>query len=474
MPQSVMQYFAATPYSSLTAYGGGRMSAVQQPPRQSMPIESRQVIAPDAATAAQGASPNRGVSSARQTKGTPAFLRQWNVLLLVLVAAFAVVGSVASVIMRSASETTANSTAPALIGVQDMFASLAEANTAATAAFLSASASGTEDRNNRQSYESAIARASTQTEDVSAIIGSDETAHDALKDIGIALNQYSGQVEAARLANANSLPGADTQLRAALDVVQQDVGTAVTTVTDSGQEQLTAEQSSGRILTWAAIALGVLTLLALLWVQSGLLKRTNRIFNPLLVVATVLIAGVLGYLIIGPIIRGQNLEEASTGGYDAIAQTAEIQTAAFNLQSQLSLTLLDQSTTDLDPLFEQTQAEIAEAGDIADSVREDAAVNTLEIRWDRYQSTARQIEALAQSGDTEGAITLFQGEGLSTFNGLNTAIESVLSDNRTQFRDGVNRASSVVNFTPILTIIGPVLAALAIMLAIQRRLGEYR
>lgn len=445
------------------------MNAAPQPP-----LPPPEVIAPGAAATALRARGVRRPSSDESSRGTPGFLRQWNVILLVLVGAFAVVGSIASLVMRSASETTADSTAPALIGVQDLFASVAEANTAATAAFLSISATGTEDRVNRNLYRNAIQRASAQTEEVSAIIGPDEAAHDALKAIGVSLNTYSGQVEAARIANQNQLPEADDQLREALRVVQEDVGNSVNTVTERGQSQLATERATGRFLTWIAIALGVITLLALLRVQMGLLKRTNRILNPLLVVATLLIATVVGYLIVGPVARGQSLDRASSGGYDAIATTSEIQTAAFNLQSQLSLKLLEGSNEDLDPLFAEVGQAITELGLGADSSRELAAAQTLEIRWQRYQEVASAIDSRAAAGDRAGAVELFQGEGLSTFNGLNTAVESALSDNRTQFISGVNTASNAVGTTPFLSIILPVLAALAILLAIQRRLGEYR
>lgn len=411
---------------------------------------------------------------------TPAFLRRWNVFLLILIGAFAVVGSIASLVMRSASETTADNTAPALIEIQDLFASVAEANVAATAAFLSTSATGTEDRVNRNLYQDAIRRASGQSEEVSATIGSDDNAHQALKDIAVSLNIYSGQIEAARVANNNGLPSADRQLREALEIVQTDVAASVNTVNERGQTQLETERTTGQWPTAAAIAIGVVTLLALLWVQVGLLKRTNRILNPLLVVATLLVATVVGYLIVGPAARALALDSASEGGYDAIATTSEIQTAAFSLQSELSLKILDSNSgaagsgEDLEPLFTEVAAKIGDLAAGTDSDREAAAAATLQSRWDRYESTARQIEQLADRGDQVGAVERFEGDGLSAFNGLNTAIESALSDNRSQFLDGVDEASNAVSTTPFLTIILPVLAALATLLAIQRRLGEYR
>jgi hypothetical protein len=397
--------------------------------------------------------------------------------LLILIGAFAVVGSIASLVMRSASETTADNTAPALIGIQDLFASVAEANAAATAAFLSTSATGTEDRVNRNLYQDAIRRASGQSEEVSAIIGSNNDAHEALKDIAISLNVYSGQIEAARVANNNDLPGADRQLRDALEIVQADVAASVNTVNERGQAQLETERTTGNLLTAAAIAIGVVTLLALLWVQVGLLKRTNRILNPLLVIATLLVTTVVGYLVVGPAARALALDSAAEGGYDAIATTSEIQTTAFSLQSELSLKILDsangitRSGTDLEPMFAEVSVNIDELMRGTDSNREAAAAETLRTRWTRYEATARQIETLADQGNQTAAVALFQGDGLSTFNGLNTAIESALSDNRSQFLDGVDEASQAVSTTPFLTIILPVLATL---LAIQRRLGEYR
>ncbi len=391
-----------------------------------------------------------------------------------LVGSFAVVGSVSSLFVRSASLDTADSTAPALVGVQDVFASVAEANTAATAAFLATDATGVEDRINRNLYQDAIRRAAAQSEDVSATIGDDAEAHEALKDIAVSLNAYSGRIEASRVESINRLPGADDELRQALQLVSGDIADSVATVTERGQVQLDDERTTGRWLTWGAIALGVITLAALLRVQAGLLRRTNRILNPLLVLATALLATVVGYLVIGPTARAQALDQASTGGYDTIATTSAIQTAAFDLQSQLSLKILDGQGGGLDDAHASVESQIAAVSAAVDSERERAAADNLEIRWARYAEVATAIEDEVDAGRRDEAVALFQGEGLSTFNGLNTAVESVLSDNRQQFLDGVDRARSAVAITPFLTIILPVLAALAILLAIQRRLGEYR
>ena len=455
------------------------MAAATKPP-----LPPPDVRAPAAAPIALRQSRNAQLRGRGSEVSTPAFLRSWNVALLVLIAAFAVVASVATLIMGSASRTTADNTAPALIGIQDLFASVAEANTAATAEFLSTRSTGTEDRVNRNLYADAIRRATEQTEEVSSIIGADETAHRALKDIGIALNAYSGRIEAARVANVNGLDGADTDLRAALALVSDEISPAVATVTAEGQAKLDAERTTGRLLAWLAIAIGAVTLAALLWVQRGLLRRTNRILNPLLALSTILIAVALAYLVVGPISRAQALDNASVGGYDAIAATSEIQTAAFDLQSQLSLRLVEGRDRNLDELITEVDTRIDGIAAGADSPREQAAADALRVRWERYWSAALAIDSLADQGDP-GAVELYRSDGLSTFNGLNTAIESVLSDNRTQFSEGVDEAARYVSLDvgltpwleglhPLATIILPVLAALFSLWAIQRRLAEYR
>ncbi len=398
-------------------------------------------------------------------------------ILLVSLGAFAVVASVAGLVVRSASDTTANNTAPALVGVQDLFASVAEANAAATAAFLASEATGVEDRADRNLYLEALGRAAAQTEEVSATIGSDGSAHEALQDINESLVAYAGRVEVARIESLNDLPGAERDLRLALELVQGDVETAVDTVTLRGQAQLDSERDSGQTLTWIAMATGVLTLIGLLWVQYQLLRRTNRILNPLLVLATLLVGGVVGYLYLGSTARNQLLDEASTGGYDAIDTTSDIQTSVFELQSQLSLKILDRDQVDAELRYDDVEAGIANliAGAAADdSDRELAAATTVQIRWSNYRAVAEEIESALDAGDSQRAIELYQGEGQASFNGINTAIESALLDNRQQFLTGVDQAARAVEFTPFLTIILPVLAALATMLAIQRRLGEYR
>ena len=383
-------------------------------------------------------------------------------------------GTAAAFVIRGSSATIENNTAPSLVAVQDLLAGVAEANASATAVFLSG-ATGTEDRSRRNLYLDALDRSARQAEEVAGGVGDDEDSHAALKDIAAALTVYAGDIERSRLANQLDQPGAETSLLRALDLAQTTIAPAVATVTERSQDQFDRESSTGRLLGIAAVLLGVLAIGQLLWLQVGTFKRSKRILNVGYALATLSLVIGVAVLTQQQLVRGQALANAETGGYESIATTSRLQADAFAVQSEVSLRLLGTGDpeTDLETLMDAIEEDVAEVGRDADSVRERAAADELAGRWARYRATTSDIAALAD-GSPDEAITRFQGSGISAFNGLNTSIESVLSDNRVQFIDGVEGAASAVRWLPVLTIVLPLIAALTIVWGTQRRLEEYQ
>ena len=222
--------------------------------------------------------------------------------------------------------------------------------------------------------------------------------------------------------------------------------------------------------------LGLLAIVQLLRLQVGTFNRSKRVFNVNYLFATALVVVAVVLLAQALLVRAVALRNAESGGYDSIATTSRLQAAAFGVQSELSLRLLGSAgagAADLDQLIAEVEADVAEVAQAADSDRERAAADELAVRWDRYRASVADISALADS-DPDEAIARFQGPGISTFNGLNTSIESVLSDNRAQFFNGVEGAADSVGYLPIVAIALPLLAVLAIVFGTQRRLEEYQ
>ena len=424
---------------------------------------------------------------------TPGWYRTMAALCLVLTAAFGATATVAGAVVRGSSATVETSTAPTLIAVQDLLAAVAEADAAATAVHLSAT-TGDEDRARRNLYLAALARAADQVEEVARLVGGDEASHDALSSIAVDLTTYSGLVEAARTATDSGDDGdGDQSLQEALEVSQGDIGDAVGTVTSAGRARFDAERDVGRLWQLAAVLTGLPALAALLWLQAGSFRRSNRVLSLPLVAATALVVAALALLVTGVGARSAALDNAGSGGYDAITATSAGQSAVFALQSELSLRLLgverdepggdgaDGSTNgrtggevDVDALLIEIDGRVADVAAGADSPREEAAAAELDLRWDRYRTAAGDIVALIDAGDLEAAVEKFQGDGLTTFNGVNTSLESVLADNRSQFTDGVSGAADAVGLLPLLTAALAALAGAAVLIGTQQRLEDYR
>ncbi len=416
------------------------------------------------------------------------------ILLPLLIAVTGALGVVGGFLLQDAARTTSQSTAPALIEIQDLFASVVEANAAATAAHLSVSVSGVEDRASRNLYLDALRRANEQLTVVSADIGRvDEAGGETrlaptggstairaeLANIAASLTEYGSSVEAARVSNLNDLPGADAQLRTALDVVAAEIGPSVAAITEAARARYDDEAGRATTLVGLAIVLGLATLLVAVWIQYRLAHLVRRAVNVFLALGTVAFIGFVAVLANGLLVRQQALTDARDGGYDAVAASARMQDATFGLQSQLGFLLLDpngrgERNATIETLIAEADGSVAAIVAAADSTREEAAAEALDVRWTRYREVAVDVVALADTAVSGNAVSVFQGEGLSTFNGVNTAIESVLSDNRTQFTDGVTLARSAVERLPWICLLLAVLAGVLSIVGFQQRLGDYR
>jgi hypothetical protein len=432
--------------------------------------------APPPPTSADPPSPaesRQAVRAAWSTANTPGWYRFFGALIILVVVGFAGLATVATLTARSSSQSIESNTAPSLIAVQELSASVAEANAAATSVFL-AGTTGVEDRARRVLYVDALQRSARQTEEVAGLVGDDEAAHEALQSISVALTTYSGQIEASQTANSLGQEDADVPLRSAFDLTQTEIATAIDQLTAQNQAEFDEQATSGLPLTLVALGVGLLAAFLLLWFQVGVYRRSNRVLNIGLVLATILVVATLAVIGNGTVRWVQSLDNAEAGGYDSIVATSDLQASTYELQSQISLRLLGASSDDPEASFEAIDGEVAAVVADADSTRERAAAAELEVRWERYREVMESITDQSSQGADENAIALFQGAGISSFNGINTSIESVLSDNRNQFNEGVSSAASSASLLPVFSVVLPALAAIAVLLGVQGRLRDYQ
>lgn len=431
------------------------------------------------------------IAQARIAGSTPARFRMWSLAVVIAIVVAALANWWAAGQLVDSGDRAEQNTAPVLVAVQDVFASIAEADAASAAVFLSG-ADG--DREQRRLYEVALERATGQLEEVARLVGDDEVAHESIKEISADLVRYAGLVEAARLATVNSLPGADSDLLSAIDIVQDGIVPEVQALTARAQADLDDDVDSGTIATAIALAWSAVVVVLLLAAQAHLRARTNRLIAPAVALATLLILTTGIWMAAAWIARQADLDDARDGGYDSIALTADIQTSAFRYKTLESLALLgagdiaeqDTLATRLAavPIDDEVIADartgdavgaglLLEANRRADSAREQAATTELLVRWDRYRATSDEIRFAVDRNQDDAAVALATGPGNSDFNGVNTAVESVLSDNRSQFLDGVATARNRLDRLRLAGVLLPAIAALLTLWGFQRRIREY-
>jgi hypothetical protein len=421
---------------------------------------------------------------------TPGRYRLWSVVTAVLLLATAVAGWAAATALRSGTDRIRNNAGPVLVATQQLVSSLAEADAAATAAFLSRP----EDRESRARYEQALARASAQIEDVSALIGADPVTHESLKDLSVAVIRYAGLVEAARATNRAGIAEAPGYLVDALNLLGATVADDATRLTDATQRRFERDEDRRDTGVLPAVAVAVVALGVLVAAQLWTFRQSRRVVNLPMAVATLLLVGAIGWLVAATFQSRTDIETARADGYDSITLTSRIQTAAYRAKADETVALITgdaarrtSATATAQSLLAGpatpaavdavrqgrapgVQGLLTDAAGVADSDRERAAVAEMLVRWQRYQDTAAQLRSITNV-DQQRAV--FVGPTSATFNGFNFSVESVLGDNRDQFLDGLASAADRLGSLTLVALFLPLLAALGALFGFQLRLNEY-
>ena len=423
---------------------------------------------------------------------TPGRYRLWSVAVAVALVFLALMGTGAAANLQSGTDDIRNNSGPVLVATQQLLASLAEADAAASAAFLSGR---DEDREQRRLYEEALARANAQLEDVSSLIGDDDDAHRALKDISVQVTRYAGLVEAARASNRANIAGGETYLVDALNLLGTTVADQVSTLTRITEDRFERDEDGRDATVLVAAVAAALTLVTLVVAQRTVTRLSRRLLNIPLVVATLALLVATAWLLVAALRSGNDVEDARRLGFESIALTARIQSTGFRAKADQTVALItndagrrasaDQAATQLlsgpvtGPELEAVRRGdaigqsglLAEAAARADSPRERAAVAEMVVRWQRYTATVDQLRAAA---DTNARRAVAVGPGSSAFNGFNFSVESVLGDNRAQFLGGLEDAGDRLRGLPAITLLVPLAAMAAALLGFQLRINEYR
>ncbi len=370
---------------------------------------------------------------------------------------------------------------PLLVEAETIYSSLADADTTAAQAFL---AGGLEPSTLTDNYDKDLARATTALTSAARRTAEDGSAADAVRTLSAGVAQYSALVATARANNRQGLPIGASYLSEASRLNRDTLQPQAKQLFTDAQREV--EDGYGRAGALGWVALLLLSLLALMvalvLTQRYLSRRTRRTFNIPLVVATVLTA----LFLIGSfsilLTQQARLDRAANQGSLPVASIAESRILALQARGDEALTLAGRAGSGP---YEKDFTVVAErlsvrGGPMVNSYGDlDPALGRMMTRasegFQQYVTAHRDVRALDDSGDYEGAVKLAIGKQTTgTFEGVRADLDKAYENRKAFFTDEIGAAG---NGLGVLTVGGPLLALAVCVLAflgIRVRLEEYR
>lgn len=430
-------------------------------------------------TSATSATQQRGRFSwrtiaARLLGSTPVRFRTTAAVAAVALVVFAAVGLTTARDRGRATAHLRDHAAPTLIAAQDVSSSLAEADAAAVSAFLSGAK---EDRDARALYQRSLERVSGSLEQASRLIGDDPPAHVALVRATNGMLSYAGLVESARTAHAASLSDASTRLSAASAELTTTVKPAVDELAVRASVSVDADhRAATRGLTVMTLS-GTIALAALVALGVLLSRRTRRLLNPGVAIATAAIAVMLVWSTLGAARQSSDIDRALGGTRAGVETIAKLRTAAYTVEASRSRALVDGTSIDLvkqlatvaPALLSYTDTGTLRTDDgllgsvatLSTAARQQAEAAEMVDRWVTYRSVV-----LGQN--------LVASDANAAFTGFNIAVDNVLASQQARFLAQIGQARARLNHLDPWVAVAAIVALALLVLGVERRAGEYR
>jgi hypothetical protein len=377
---------------------------------------------------------------------------------------------------------------PVSAAAQQIYRALSDADATAASAFLSGAV---EPANLRAQYSTDIAQAGAAL----AVAATDSADSQNVQDVVPSLTLletdipvYTGIVERAAANNAEGYPVGSAYLREADGLMQNTLLPAARNLYKTDITSLDAQQDEATSVPWVGAVLLLALLVALFLTQRFLTRRTNRVLNIGLLVASIAMVLTLLWSAVGLILTGVHVSNARGSGSDLVAQLSQARTDALQARSDEILNLVARGGENYDPQFHSLANELGGkdgTGGLLGAVQSASQDQTMSGEIDNAISAAKSwfaehntVQNLNDTGDYPNAVseTLSSaGDGEATMVArLDNALDKAITQGRTVFADETNSASAALFGWPIGVLVLAVLAAVGSAIGIWQRLREYR
>ncbi|MGH9126514.1 MAG: hypothetical protein ACRDZ8_17570 [Acidimicrobiales bacterium] len=368
-----------------------------------------------------------------------------------------------------------------LVSAGSAYTSLANADATATNTFLAA---GLEPPAQRAAYLADLAAAAKALSVVSTGAGNSAQVQQALQVIDTELPVYTGMVESARANNRQGYPVGAAYLSEGSALMQSQILPAVGQLYQVQAQRLNHADASGRSAAdVAAVIVFVLLALGLLVVaQMFVARRTNRVLNPLMAIATVMVLVLAVWTIVAFGVSAGNLGTARSGGSDPVevASSAQILVSRSQVDENLALASRGsepQHLADLKAVQGALGPADGSSGLVAEASRYGAADEATPGNYAAFLKVQNTVVTAANNGQYTNAIGVATGESagdeLPAAAKLQQSLGNEVQSAQATFAAKAHSAAHDLSALS-LALVGIVVAAALALLGLERRINEYR
>ena len=405
---------------------------------------------------------------------------------------------------RQAIQTIGKDSVPSIVAAQQIRAYMADMNASSANVFISTG----DNVQVKQQYDADRSKANDNLISAAQNITYGDAERTPILAITDGLETYSGLIKAAR---TKGRPNGIKDLLAASDLMHSTLIPAADTLDQVNFEHLNTAYEAARARAAATqiglYASGGLVLAALLVTQIYLMRRTHRVFNLPLALATVLLVCFVVGLSTALAAENEDLRATKADCFDSVHALWKARSVADDANADESLYLVNapasQTAKQYDAAFHDQAKKLADVN-ITDAVVAAAASGAkptfpgslgVELRnitfigeqaaatetlsdWGKYITLDAQIRALDTSGRQSDAVKLCTGTapGQSdyAFSQFDAALGKTLGINQDQFDQTVAKAFSGLRPLPLLAAVSVLLILLLTWLGLAPRLREYQ
>lgn len=427
-------------------------------------VESASVAAPPAPTARRRPRTGGALGWIRtRLRTTPGRLILTSIVVVVGVGVFGIVATGAEQSRERAVRSARTDTEPLLLHAVQLYTALSDANATVATGLLGVG--GLEPPAARARYFHDLRVA---TGALTALTRGANTAgaRSQVETIANQLPVYTAYVEAARANSRQGFPLGAAYLRQAAALMTTTMLPAAERLYAAeafrlGDDYRTGTSTATLITLAVAIALA---LVPLLLAQRYVTRVSRRIFNLLMLIATVALAGVSVWAFVGMTSAQNDLATAQHKGSDSVEALSAANVLLSRAQGDLSLTLVNRGNDTTDPNDFKAVKRVLTTSDLAPGLASGFA---------SYWAAAERVQQIEGEGQLGDAID--QAPGVAAISqSLSSRLTDQIDAAQGRFAASASSAASSLDGLAIAIPLVAVLAAVLAVLGLRQRINEYR